>query len=63
MNMNLNAAMPAGTAGQMPSSRYVLPNFEERTRTATSVRIRTRSSSKTASSSLGCRWTMLRPMT
>ena len=31
MNMNLNAAMPAGTAGQMPSSRYVLPNFEERT--------------------------------
>ncbi|PWF25858.1 ATP-dependent Clp protease proteolytic subunit [Ancrocorticia populi] len=23
--------MPEGTAGQMPSSRYVLPNFEERT--------------------------------
>ncbi|MGO3085816.1 ATP-dependent Clp protease proteolytic subunit, partial [Ancrocorticia populi] len=23
--------MPGGTAGQMPSSRYVLPNFEERT--------------------------------
>ncbi|MGO1590884.1 MAG: ATP-dependent Clp protease proteolytic subunit [Ancrocorticia sp.] len=31
MNMNLNAQMPGGSAGQMPSSRYVLPNFEERT--------------------------------
>lgn len=31
MNMSLNSTMPEGTAGQMPSSRYVLPNFEERT--------------------------------
>ena len=31
MNMSLNSEMPGGTAGQMPSSRYVLPNFEERT--------------------------------
>lgn len=31
MNMSHTAGMPSGIAGQMPSSRYVLPNFEERT--------------------------------
>lgn len=31
MNPNQMSMMPGGSAPQMPSNRYILPNFEERT--------------------------------